>query len=128
MPATAAFAEIWCDDRRVFGGTCSLAGHQFIPVVDGMTKNEVEEYVNDGIRLATAPTGARPNTGGARPNTRGARPGAGRPRKTPAIVDIPVTEFDDPVTFLQAVMNDKRVDTKLRIDCARGLLMLLSLA
>ena len=51
----------------------------------------------------------------------GARPGAGRPKKSPEIIDLSI-QFDDPAVFLKAVMNDSASDAKLRVDAAKALL------
>lgn len=65
--------------------------------------------------------GARANSGGARANSGGARPGAGRPPKEPEYLNLsPI--YDDPATFLKAVMNDSGSDAKLRVDAAKALL------
>ena len=65
--------------------------------------------------------GARANSGGARANSGGARPGAGRPPKEPEYLNLSAI-YDDPATFLKAVMNDSGSDAKLRVDAAKALL------
>jgi len=65
--------------------------------------------------------GARANSGGARANSGGARPGAGRPPKEPEYLNLS-SIYDDPATFLKAVMNDSGSDAKLRVDAAKALL------
>ncbi len=51
----------------------------------------------------------------------GARPGAGRPKKTPAVLPLAV-QYSDPLDFLKAVMNDTGAEAKLRVDAARALM------
>ena len=65
--------------------------------------------------------GARANSGGARANSGGARPGAGRPPKEPEHLSLS-TIYEDPASFLRAVMNDSGLDSKLRVDAAKALL------
>lgn len=65
--------------------------------------------------------GVKGRSGGPRPNSGGARPGAGRPKKTPEIIDLSV-QYDDPEKFLRAVMNDSATDAKLRVDAAKALM------
>lgn len=65
--------------------------------------------------------GARVNSGGARANSGGARAGAGRPPKEPEYLNLSA-HFDDPASFLKAVMNDSGTDQKLRVDAAKALL------
>ena len=59
-------------------------------------------------------------SGGSRPNTGGARPGAGRPKSAPVLIDIAPT--NDPLQFLQLVMNDDAIDLKLRAAAAIALM------
>ena len=51
----------------------------------------------------------------------GARPGAGRPKKEPAVLTLSV-QYDDPLAFLKAVMNDNGTEAKLRVDAAKALM------
>ena len=67
-------------------------------------------------------TGVKGRSGGSRPGTGGARPGAGRPRKAVVPAVVPPAQCDDPLDFLQAVMESATVDTRLRIMAARILL------
>ena len=60
--------------------------------------------------------GTKEHSGGARPNTGGARLGAGRPKSQPILIDIQQT--NDPLQFLQVVMNDDAIDLKLRAAAA----------
>ena len=64
--------------------------------------------------------GMKGRSGGSRPNTGGARPGAGRPKSPPILIDIEPT--NDPLHFLQAVMNDDEIDLKLRAAVAIALM------
>lgn len=57
--------------------------------------------------------------GGARPNSGGTRENSG-PKKSVTLIDIP--ETDDPEEFLASVMNDQKIDAKLRMDAARSLM------
>lgn len=49
----------------------------------------------------------------------GARPGAGRPPKEPTILEL-AHEYDDPLEFLRAVMNNDETDLKTRVDAAKA--------
>lgn len=51
----------------------------------------------------------------------GARPGAGRPKKEPVVLPM-AAYYDDPLTFLKAVMNDSGSEAKLRVDAAKALM------
>ena len=64
--------------------------------------------------------GTKGHSGGSRPNTGGARPGAGRPKSTPTLIEIEPT--NDPLQFLQVVMNDDAIDLKLRAAAAIALM------
>ena len=64
--------------------------------------------------------GMKGRSGGSRPNTGGARPGAGRPKSQPILIDIQQT--NDPLQFLQVVMNDDAIDLKLRAAAAIALM------
>ncbi len=64
--------------------------------------------------------GTKGHSGGARPNTGGARLGAGRPKSAPVLIDIEPT--NDPLQFLQLVMNDDVIDLKLRAAAAIALM------
>ncbi|MBP9831566.1 MAG: hypothetical protein KBC65_08870 [Polaromonas sp.] len=64
--------------------------------------------------------GTKGHSGGSRPNTGGARPGAGRPKSPPVLIDIEPT--NDPLQFLQVVMNDDAIDLKLRAAAASTLM------
>jgi len=50
----------------------------------------------------------------------GARPGAGRPPGKPSKLKTPAT--DDPLVFLQRVMNDADADARLRVTAASAAL------
>ena len=64
--------------------------------------------------------GTKGHSGGARPNTGGARLGAGRPKSQPILIDIQPT--NDPLQFLQMLMNDDAIDLKLRAASAIALM------
>ncbi len=64
--------------------------------------------------------GTKGHSGGSRPNTGGARLGAGRPKSQPILIDIQQT--NDPLQFLQVVMNDDAIDLKLRAAAAIALM------
>lgn len=59
---------------------------------------------------------------GAKGRSGGARPGAGRPKKKPDVLDVPVEQTTDPRKFLTDLMNNLAVDIKLRADAAKALL------
>lgn len=65
--------------------------------------------------------GVKGKSGGARPNSGGSRPGAGRPPKEPEYLNLSAI-YEDPASFLKAVMNDSGSDAKLRVDAAKALL------
>ena len=64
--------------------------------------------------------GTKGHSGGSRPNTGGARLGAGRPKSQPILIDIQPT--NDPLQFLQMLMNDDAIDLKLRAASAIALM------
>lgn len=58
---------------------------------------------------------------GVKGRSGGARPGAGRKKKEPAVLPLSV-HYDDPLTFLKAVMNDAGAEAKTRVDAAKALM------
>ena len=61
---------------------------------------------------------------GVKGKSGGARPGAGRP-KNPVVMIGALDggrRFDSPLAFLLAVMNDAKIEAKVRIDAAKALL------
>ena len=65
-------------------------------------------------------TGTKGRSGGPRKGAGGARPGAGRPPGKSVKLNTPAT--NDPLIFLQGVMNDASLDARLRTDAAKALL------
>ena len=58
---------------------------------------------------------------GVKGRSGGARPGAGRKPKEPAVLPLSV-QYDDPLAFLKAVMNDAGSEAKIRVDAAKALM------
>ncbi|WP_374491610.1 hypothetical protein [Brachymonas sp.] len=58
---------------------------------------------------------------GVKGRSGGARPGAGRKPEQPSLIEM-AEQYDDPKEFLAAVMNDQKVDIKVRVNAAKAML------
>lgn len=61
-------------------------------------------------------------SGGRRANTGGARKGAGRKKKESSNSGIDIQKQDDPKKFLILVMNNSKLEMRLRVDAAKSLM------